>query len=69
MQGQAGALPLLEYTLLELWRQRQGNRLTIAAYHDMGGVQGALEHRADAVLEEFRHVPGSSRSAAASSCG
>ena len=58
VQGQAGALPLLEYTLLELWRQRQGNRLTIAAYHDMGEVQGALEHRADAVLEGFRSRPG-----------
>ena len=40
VQGQAGALPLMEYTLLELWRQRQGNRLTIAAYRDIGGVQG-----------------------------
>ena len=58
VQGQAGALPLLEYTLLELWRQRQGSRLTIAAYHDMGGVQGALEHRADAILEGFRSRPG-----------
>ena len=69
VQGQAGALPLLEYTLLELWRQRQGNRLTVADYHDMGEVQGALEHRADAVLEGFRSAPGSWRSAAASSCG
>ena len=58
VQGQAGALPLMEYTLLELWRQRQGNRLTIAAYRDIGGVQGALEHRADAVLEGFRSRPG-----------
>jgi len=58
VQEQAGALPLLEYTLLELWRQRQGNRLTIAAYRDIGGVKGALEHRADAVLEGFRSRPG-----------
>ena len=58
VRGQAGALPLLEYALLELWRQRQGNRLTIASYRDMGGVQGALEHRADAKLEEFRSRPG-----------
>ena len=58
VQGQAGALPLLEYTLLELWRERQGNRLSIAAYNGMGKVQGALEHRADAVLEGFRSRPG-----------
>ena len=32
--------------------------MTIAAYHDMGEVQGALEHRADAVLEGFRSRPG-----------
>ena len=58
VRGQAGALPLLEYTLLDLWRQRQGSRLTIAAYCDMGGVQGALEHRADVILEGFRSRPG-----------
>ena len=58
VRGQAGALPLLEYALLELWRQRQGNRLTIAAYSDMGGVQGALEHRADAILKGFQSRPG-----------
>ena len=58
VRGQSGALPLLEYALLDLWRQRQGNRLTIASYRDMGGVQGALEHRADAKLEEFRSRPG-----------
>jgi len=58
VQGQAGALPLLEYTLLELWGQRRRNCLTVADYHDMGEVQGALEHRADAVLEGFRSRPG-----------
>jgi tetratricopeptide (TPR) repeat protein/energy-coupling factor transporter ATP-binding protein EcfA2 len=58
VQGQVGALPLLEYTLLELWRERLGNRLTIAAYNGMGKVQGALEHRADAVLEGFHSRPG-----------
>ncbi len=58
VQGHSGALPLLEYTLLELWRQRQGKLLTIAAYHDVGGVQGALANRADTVLEKFRGCPG-----------
>ena len=40
VQGQAGALPLLEYTLLEIWNRRQGRRLTVAAYKELGGVQG-----------------------------
>jgi WD40 repeat protein len=53
VEGQAGALPLLQYTLLELWTQRQGRRLTIAAYRAIGGVQGALERRANAVLDGF----------------
>ena len=68
MQGQSGALPLLEYTLLELWCQRQGNRLTIAAYRAIGGVQGALEQQADKILTRFQ-PRGAWRSAAASSCG
>ena len=53
VQSQSGALPLLEYTLLELWRQRRRNCLTVADYHDMGEVQGALEHRADEVLRSL----------------
>ena len=49
VRDQAGALPLLQYTLLELWRH--GDRpLSIAAYKEIGRVQGALEHRADDVL-------------------
>jgi hypothetical protein len=54
VQGQAGSLPLMQYTLLELWRGRQARRLSLAAYRDIGGVQGALEHRADEILAGFR---------------
>ncbi|MEO6807628.1 MAG: WD40 repeat domain-containing protein, partial [Isosphaeraceae bacterium] len=53
VKGQLGALPLLQYTLLELWQHRQGRRLTIEAYRDLGGVQGALEHRANDVFKGF----------------
>jgi hypothetical protein len=44
---QPGALPLLQYTLTELFEQREGRQLTLAAYHATGGVLGTLAHRAD----------------------
>jgi WD40 repeat protein/DNA-binding SARP family transcriptional activator len=42
VQGEPGALPLLSTALLELWQQREGRRLTNAAYERAGGVQGAV---------------------------
>jgi hypothetical protein len=53
VQGQPGALPLLQHALLELWNRREGRRLTHAAYHMIGGVEGALEQRAEAVYASF----------------
>jgi len=51
--GRVGALPLLEYTLLELWNARRSDgTLTWAAFHALGGVEGALAARADATLTE-----------------
>jgi WD40 repeat protein len=47
--GQPGALPLLQYTLFDLWR-RNTRRLTVATYREIGGVQGSLERRADEVV-------------------
>jgi hypothetical protein len=52
--GQPGALPLLEYTLLELWKQRQPpGILTWMAYTALGGIEGALAQTADKILEEY----------------
>jgi len=42
VQGEPGALPLLSTALLELWQQRDGRRLSKAAYERTGGVQGAV---------------------------
>jgi len=53
VQGQAGGLPLLQHALLELWRRREGRRLTRAAYKTIGGVQGALERRAEEVYSHL----------------
>ena len=45
-----GALPLLQYALTELYERREGTILTRAAYHDIGGVSGALAGRAEEVF-------------------
>ena len=46
-----GSLPLLQYTLTELWHEarKQGEQfLRLQTYQDLGGVEGTLEKRADA---------------------
>ncbi|HNO67726.1 MAG TPA: SUMF1/EgtB/PvdO family nonheme iron enzyme [Pseudomonadota bacterium] len=45
-----GALPLLQFTLAELWEAREGNRITQAALDNIGGVTGALSRHADHVI-------------------
>lgn len=45
------ALPLLQYTLQELYLQREpGDELSWAAYEAMGGLEGAISRRAEAAL-------------------
>lgn len=44
---QPGALPLLQFTLTELFERRDGSHLTQQAYRDIGGVSGSLAKRAD----------------------
>ena len=59
-----GALPLLQYTLTELFEARAGRTITIAAYRAGGGVSRTLARRADSLLaalgpettETARHV-------------
>ena len=51
--GEPGALPLLQYALLELWQRREGRRLTFRAYHDIGGVEGAIARRAEEIYAGF----------------
>ena len=48
------ALPLLEYTLDELYKLKTPNGvLTFKAYRDLGGVEGALTRRADRIYESL----------------
>jgi WD40 repeat protein/energy-coupling factor transporter ATP-binding protein EcfA2 len=53
VRHQAGALPLLQYALLELWKRRQGRRLTLADYQAIGRLEGALDQRANSILQGF----------------
>jgi TIR domain/Trypsin-like peptidase domain len=47
VQGQVGALPLLQFTLDQLFQRRSGSQLTLSAYREMGGVKGALTKQAE----------------------
>ena len=59
-----GALPLLQYTLTELFGARVGRTITMATYRAGGGVSRTLARRADSLLaglgaettEAARHV-------------
>jgi WD40 repeat protein len=48
-----GALPLLEFALLELWNARSvDDMMTWEAFRAIGGVEGGVGRRADAILSE-----------------
>ena len=51
--GRVGALPLVSHALLETWRRRRGNTLTLAGYEAAGGIEGGLAQSAEAVYEGF----------------
>ena len=48
---QPGTLPLLQYALSELYERRVDSQLTLDAYHEAGGLSGALAQRADTLYE------------------
>lgn len=57
--NQAGALPLLQYALAELWRvcvidsNQSQPQLTFNGYEQIRGVKGALEKRADELYQDL----------------
>jgi len=57
--NQAGALPLLQYALAELWRvgvidsNQLEPQLTFKGYEQIRGVKGALEKRADELYQDL----------------
>jgi WD40 repeat protein/DNA-binding SARP family transcriptional activator len=50
---QPGALPLLQYTLTELFDRRAGTTLTLDGYRALGGVDGALGQRAEELYADL----------------
>ena len=54
VRGQIGALPLLQFALYQLFDKRDRRCLTLQAYHEMGGVKGALSQHAD---EAYQALP------------
>lgn len=46
---QVGVLPLLSHVLLETWRRRRGNTLTLTGFQAAGGIEGALARTAESV--------------------
>lgn len=53
MERQPEALPFLQHALFRLWEAREGRRLTVAAYAQMGSLEGALNSHAEAVYDSL----------------
>ncbi len=51
--GAPGSLPLLQYTLKELWQHREDNQLVLSAYQALGGISGTLDRRATEIYNSF----------------
>ena len=51
--NEPGNLPLLEFVLLELWKSRQGELLTLAAYEKIGRLHGALDRHAEKIYTDM----------------
>jgi hypothetical protein len=54
--GEPGALPLLQFALMRLWRDRRRNKVAMEAYAGLGGARLALATVADAVYDGLRTV-------------
>ncbi|MDJ1170897.1 pentapeptide repeat-containing protein [Roseofilum sp. BLCC_M154] len=52
LENEPGNLPLLEFTLTELWKQRTGKQITLNDYRAIGTVKGALARYADGILDD-----------------
>jgi WD40 repeat protein len=61
VENKPGSLPLLQFALREMWGRQQNGRVTRRSYDEIGGVEGALAQRAEAIFaamtEEGTHAP------------
>ena len=53
VQGEPGAMPLLQYALRLLWERRHGRWLRSDEYRAIGGVQKAIAGTADALYDDL----------------
>jgi len=53
VKEQPASLPLLQYSLSELFERREGGIITPDAYRALGGVRGSLARRADELYESL----------------
>jgi WD40 repeat protein/DNA-binding SARP family transcriptional activator/energy-coupling factor transporter ATP-binding protein EcfA2 len=51
--GEVGGLPLLSTALIDLWRERDDDTLTLDAYARTGGVRGAVGRHAEAAFRSL----------------
>lgn len=50
-EDEPGALPLLSHALVETWKRRDGNVLTVEGYQATGGIRGAVARSADRLYD------------------
>ncbi|QDL11352.1 hypothetical protein DP113_28660 [Brasilonema octagenarum UFV-E1] len=53
VQGEPGAMPLLQHALLEMWKHRHGRWLRTVEYEAIGGVNKAIAQTADDVYNSL----------------
>ena len=53
VESKPGSLPLLQFALREMWARQEKRRITRTSYDAIGGVQGALARRAEAIYSEM----------------
>jgi tetratricopeptide (TPR) repeat protein len=53
VERQSGALPLLQFALTEAWKKRDVCRLTLQTYNQLGGLEGAVERRANEIYSNL----------------
>jgi DNA-binding SARP family transcriptional activator/WD40 repeat protein len=51
--GEPGGLPLMSTALLSLWEFRDGRRLSLATYHELGGVRTAVARLAETAFSQL----------------
>ena len=48
--GKPGSLPLLQFALREIWGRQENRTITRVSYDAIGGIEGALAQRAEAIF-------------------